>query len=111
MIKFKIKFPAGYQIKSIYNDNLDMHIILSDNRVFFATIFTIENIKKLMIGESYFWADSMLILSDLSEETIKQSVADIIQNGNIDSVLAKIGIIQEIYGIDYTFENIKDAWA
>ena len=87
-----------------------MHIVLSDNRVFFVTMFTVENIKDLMKGAPYFWADSMLVISDLSKDTIRRSIEHIVENEYIDLILSQIGVVQDIYGVDYTFENIKDAW-
>ncbi len=71
-MKFKIVFPVGYNIEDIYNDNLDLNVVLSNDKVYFGTLFTNLNIKYLMEkeGEDFFWAADMLIVSDLSKVTI-----------------------------------------
>ncbi len=43
-MKFKIVFPVGYNIEDIYNDNLDLNVVLSNDKVYFGTLFTNFNI-------------------------------------------------------------------
>jgi hypothetical protein len=47
-MNFKIYFPASYLVKDIYNDNIDINVILEDGQVFFATFFTLQNIQWLI---------------------------------------------------------------
>ncbi|MEH3114032.1 hypothetical protein [Pedobacter terrae] len=83
MKQFKIKFPSGYEIADFFNDNIDLHVILPDNRIFFATAFTIINVQYLIEKEQdvYFWLTDMFIVKDLKKITIKRSVEKIIADG------------------------------
>ncbi|WP_452602777.1 hypothetical protein [Pontimicrobium sp. MEBiC06410] len=42
-MNYKVKFPGGYNIKSVFNDNIDVHFILENGSVFFCnTIYSPE---------------------------------------------------------------------
>ncbi len=47
-MKFKVRFPTPNQIIDVYDDNLDINIILENDGVYFGTLFTLTNIDKLM---------------------------------------------------------------
>ena len=66
-MKYKIRFPAGYQPRDIYNDNMDMNIFLPDGSIYFGTAFTVLNIDNLMEkeNESWFWSTDMFIVRDV----------------------------------------------
>ncbi len=107
-LNFKIHFPSGYQINDLSNDNIDIHVITDDKKVYFATLFTLSNIKYLMIKDDdvYFWVDSMLIVSDLKINTIEDAIARVLIDGYIENALSFIGNIEKVYGIGKTYEGI-----
>ncbi|NSL88295.1 hypothetical protein ECE50_015755 [Chitinophaga sp. Mgbs1] len=106
---YKIRFPAGYTINDIHNDNIDLHVILPDGDVYFATFFTLLNIKSLMEKDhiTYFWATDMVIVADLRKETIKSAVQQFVVDECIATVLTKIGNIQSVYGSDMSYAEIE----
>lgn len=88
---FEIRYPTGYQVTDVHNDNIDIHVIVND-KVYFATLFTLENISHLMKKdkESWFWATDMVIVSDLSASTIEVSIATMIESGYLEEALTEI---------------------
>ena len=96
---FKIKYPTGYQVKDIYNDNLDIHIILPNEEVYFATLFTLANIKDLMEndGTIHFWASDMIIVRSLNELDITTAIDEMISSTYFANAFSKIGTIQSVY--------------
>lgn len=85
-------------------------MIFESGEIFFATLFTIDNIKGLMnqTEESYFYSDSMLILKDLKKETIRKSIEDLIVDSYFTNIFSKIGNLLSTEGYKLTFNNIQD---
>jgi len=92
-------FPAPYQVRDIYNDNLDLNIVLENGEVYFGTLFTLQNIKDLMESDSdiYFWSTDMLILRDLSYDSISIVVKKLLEDGTLKQVFSKIGTIDSVF--------------
>lgn len=109
MEPFKIIFLSGYQVKNISDDNLDIHLALENGNVFFATIFTIDNIKSLMLKDNtdYFWASDMVIVKDLRKETIWLAMAEIIRDEYLEGSFSKIGTVKEIYS-GKNYDELED---
>jgi hypothetical protein len=109
MTNFKVTYPTGYQIKDPSNDNIDVNIILSNNSVYFGTLFTIINIEKIMkeTNDVSFWATDMLIVKDLKKETINNSIKKIIENGYVEIIFSKIGLVETVYSNKKSFEDIN----
>ncbi len=108
---FKIIFPAGYIVKDIANDNIDINVILSDGTVYFGTLFTLANIQYLLseTTQVYFWSTNMLIVKDLSKSTIRYSISQVLQDEYFDVIFCKIGIIGEKHHAQYSsFDDVKD---
>lgn len=110
MIDFKIVFPSGYCIKDINNDNIDINVIFNNNQVFFATIFTLENINTLLIKDKldYFWADSMVIVKNIEKKFLRDSIISMLKDGSFESIFSKIGNIKDIYGNKINYDKIID---
>ena len=109
MDTFKILIPSGYQIYNSNNDNIDINLVLRDGSIYFATLFTIENIQSLLKSNSssYFWATDMIIVKDLEKLTIKEAIKEIIRDDLLEVSFSKIGIIGDMkLGFD-TFEDIQ----
>jgi hypothetical protein len=109
-MKFKCHFPAGYAGTNITNDNIDINVVAEDGSVYFATLFTMENIHSLMVKEQspYFWATNMLIVKDLNLDTIRLSIESIINDGYLEAVAYKIGYIQTVFGETSTFNSLPN---
>lgn len=92
-------FPASYQISDIYNDNLDLNIVLENGEVYFGTLFTLQNIKHRMESncDIYFWSTDMLIVKDLSSDSISTVVEKLLNDGILEQVFSKIGTIKTIF--------------
>ena len=90
-MNFKVFFPTGYQIKNETNDNLDLNVILENGEIFFCTVFTIENIHMLINADtlSFFWADSMVIVKDLSKECIRKFIKETIELESFNTIFLK----------------------
>lgn len=108
MLSYKIVFPSGYQVSNLLDDNLDVNIVFQDGRVFFATLFTLDNIQRLMKKESavYFWATDMIIVKDLSEGTIDEAIKKMIKDAYLEQALSEIGTIESVLGKGQTFDTI-----
>lgn len=98
-MKFKVRFPAPYQVIDVYDDNLDVNIILENDEVYFGTLFTLTNIAKLMEKnrEIYFWSTDMLIVKELSYQGMHAALQAVLNEGYFNSVFSKIGVVNDIY--------------
>lgn len=111
MNSFKVRFlPIGIKEFDIEDGNTDIHLILPDGSVFFAVLFTIKNINTLMNneGSTYFWADDMIILRDLKDETIQDCIRAIIREQFLEKSFAKIGKIGDPNVTYEDYESIED---
>jgi outer membrane translocation and assembly module TamA len=79
------------------DDNVDVEVRLESGERYIATFFTLKNIQRLTDGYKasgecnsgqYFWAANMLIIRDLSEKTIQQTIADLVANGEFKQVFS-----------------------
>lgn len=106
---YKIVFPTGYNDVNQLNDNIDINIILSNGDVYWGTLFTIRNIQFLLQKEagSCFWATNMLIVKDLRKETLREAIAETLEDKYFEKVFSKIGDIKKQYP-GLTFDEISD---
>ncbi|MBS1538627.1 MAG: hypothetical protein JST20_12860 [Bacteroidetes bacterium] len=90
-----LRFPTGYQVNDIYNDNIDVHFITEFGEAYFAVVYTLENIAYLMKKDNTtcFWGEDMVIVSDLREETILSAAIEIYSSGFIKSICTYAGNI------------------
>lgn len=105
---YKIKFPAGYDGTDAEDDNIDTHVVLDTGQVFFATLFTLKNIERIMTKRKFFYfrAEDMVIVKDLKLVTIHQVVDDVIKEEMLNITFCEIGNISKIYGEEETFDSI-----
>ena len=96
----------GYQL-TIYhgidpldpdNANVDVHVTFPNRESFSAVFFTLQNIATLMkdcekTGEGanglYFWTSDMLIVQKLTEQTICETVDNLLAEEEFASVFSK----------------------
>lgn len=88
---YKILILVGAGINP-ENDNVDIEVVFNNQERYSATYFTIANIQSLMerytsTGEcnygQYFWAIDMVIVRDLREETIVESIRTMVSEGTL----------------------------
>jgi flagellar biosynthesis component FlhA len=98
-MNFKIIFPTGYNVTNPDNDNIDVNIVLENRKVFFATIFTLENIKQLLNqeNENYFWATDMITAKNISKQEIKKIITEIVNEEYIEQICSEIGNIEDVF--------------
>ena len=80
------------------NDNVDVQVTFPNGESFSAVFFTLQNIATLMkhykkTGEcadgSYFWASDMIVVQRLTEQTICETVDNLLTEGEFASVFSK----------------------
>ena len=96
----------GYQLTIFHgidpldpdNANVDVHVTFPNGESFSAVFFTLQNIATLMkayekTGEGanglYFWTSDMLIVQKLTEQTICETVDNLLTEGEFASVFSK----------------------
>ena len=81
---------GGRVISDFVDDNVDVEVLLPDGNAFLATFFTIQNIiaimhKDALTGESesgsYFWASDMVLVRNLTLETISTAISGLMREG------------------------------
>jgi len=99
MESFKIEFIGDINKVNKYNDNIDVYVYFSNEEIYTATFFTVENISSLMSkfkksGEcnfgKYFWAIDMCIVDEISEKAILDSIEYMLKNGEFKNIFTAI---------------------
>ena len=80
------------------NDNVDVQVTFPNGESFSAVFFTLQNIDTLMkkykkTGECadglYFWASNMMIVQKLTEQTICETIDNLLAEEEFESVFSK----------------------
>ena len=80
------------------NDNVDVQVTFPNSESFSAVFFTLQNIDTLMknykkTGECdnglYFWASDMIIVQELTEQTICETIDNLLAAEEFESVFSK----------------------
>jgi len=102
-------FPGGYRVDDIYDDNLDVNIILENGDVYVGSVFTLQNIKTLMSrnGSRYFWSSDMIILEELSLKSINAAIEAVLKDDYFTQAFTKIGLIATVYS-DFGWNHYSD---
>lgn len=93
---------------NIFNDNIDVKVVLQTEMVYSATLFTISNIVSIMESSTklFFKSEDMIILKDLSKMTITQCVSAIVEDNMLDFYFSKVGELNHIFSTGTTFNQI-----
>lgn len=107
---FKIYYPSGYIVDDISSDNLDVNVILENGEVYWATFFTMDNIKSIMVKERSvsFWAANMIIVEDLDRLTIRLAVKELMDENLLKPSMAYIGTIEQVFRKEMSFDDVID---
>ena len=80
------------------NDNVDVQVTFPNGESFSAVLFTLQNIDTLMkkykkTGECadglYFWASNMMIVQELTEQTLCETIDNLLAEEEFESVFSK----------------------
>ena len=80
------------------NDNVDVQVTFPNGNSFSAVFFTLQNINTLMkqykkTGECanglYFWTSDMMIVQELTEQTICETIDNLLAEEEFESVFSK----------------------
>ena len=80
------------------NDNVDVQVTFPNGESFSAVFFTLQNINTLMkqykkTGECanglYFWTSDMMIVQELTEQTICETIDNLLAEEEFESVFSK----------------------
>ena len=95
---YKLTIYCGITPLDPDNDNVDVHVTFPNGESFSAVFFTLQNIDTLMkdyekTGEGanglYFWTSDMLIVQRLTEQTICETIDNLLAEGEFASVFSK----------------------
>jgi hypothetical protein len=108
--KYKIIFPAGYNIYDIYRSNIDINVVTPDGNIYFGTLFTVENVKSLLAEnpDKWFWSTDMCIVERLDIKSVVDIVGSIIEDGCLERVFSKIGSLSNKYSQYSQYSDLPD---
>ena len=95
---YKLTIYSGIAPLDPDNDNVDVQVTVPNGDNFSATFFTLQNIDTLMkqykkTGECakglYFWASDILIVQELTEHTICETIDNLLAEEEFASVFSK----------------------
>lgn len=81
------------------DDNVDLEVTFDDGTRYAATFFTLNNLHSLFAknertgeckGGLYLWASDMIIVKELSEAAISETVADMIAEGQFEGAFSEL---------------------
>ena len=107
--QFKVYCPGGYRVPDVFAYNLDLNIVFDTEEVFFATAFTVRNVRALLANaaEPYFWRVDLFIVDNLRGATILEAVTHLVQEGLTDTLFGRIGTTTTVYGeLGYRFAHL-----
>lgn len=107
-MKYKVLVFASHDDINPSDDNIDINVVLSNGDVYFATLFTADNIVQLLKNAEggYVYAVHMIIVKDLTVASIKEVVTNIIQEKRINSAMSKIGTIAQVGPDANSFDDV-----
>ena len=91
----RYSIQVGWDLEGVnpIDDNVDIKVSFDDGSRYAATFFTLENMKHLFeknerTGECqcglYLWASDMVIVKELSEAIIAETVADLLAQAEFE---------------------------
>ena len=95
--KFKLQV-VGPQVWSPTDDNVDVEVRLPNGDLYVATFFTLANLQRLFeknresgecLSGRYFWASDMILVEELTIESMTDAVEDLIANGEFAGAFRK----------------------
>ena len=97
--KYSVEIFYGNEPMGVDKGNVDVEVIFSDGRRFGGTFFTLSNVEALMSqykasGECaaglYFWCSDLIIVEDLSRQSIERCIADLLQSEEFEDAFSSL---------------------
>ncbi len=94
--KYAVDWAESGSVSPV-DGNVDVYVTLENGRVFSATFFALGNIALLLeryrhTGECcsglYLWASNMIIVSTLTKESVRSTIADLMASGEFEVAFA-----------------------
>ncbi len=88
-----------HQITDPLDDNIDVNVTTASGERYFATFFTVQNIRTLMNryrdtgecnGGTYLWSSAMIIVETLTVDVIYATVRDLMHSGEFEHAFENI---------------------
>ena len=95
---YKLTIYSGIAPLDTDNDNVDVQVTFPNGERFSAVFFTLQNIDTLMkdykkTGECanglYFWTSNMMIVQELTEQTICETIDNLLSEEAFESVFVR----------------------
>src|SRR5436309_2781589 len=96
---YSIHIHHGLEGVDPADDNVDLEVRFGDGSRYAATFFTLNNLRSLFEknqrtgeckGGLYLWASDMVILKELSQDSISETVADLIAHDEFEGAFSKL---------------------
>jgi hypothetical protein len=96
---YSIQIHHGLEGVDPADDNVDVEVKFDDGSRYAATFFTLNNLRSLFAknertgeckGGLYLWASDMVILRELTETSISETVAELIARGEFEGAFSKL---------------------
>ena len=96
---YSIHIHHGLDLVDPFNDNVDLEVRFEDGSRYAATFFTLNNLKSLLekyskTGECkhglYLWASDMVIVRELTQTCISETVEDLVAKGEMEAAFSKL---------------------
>ncbi|WP_147300599.1 hypothetical protein [Lysobacter silvisoli] len=96
---YPIEIEILHTIEDMHDDNVDVHVVLSNGERYSATFFTLKNVERLMrsyqesgecLNGSFFWARDMIIVTMITPEEVSRVVWDLVSSGELKGAMSLI---------------------
>lgn len=96
---FRLAVLVGTGTIPVADDNFDVEVALADGTRWGATVFTLENLDRLMrqgelsgdcSGGLYVWADRMIVMRTITLEALVKVTQDLLQTGEFASAFRRL---------------------
>ena len=81
------------------NENTDVLVEMTNGDMYVASFFTYKNIESLrnehlandhFLGGTYFWRDNMILIEDITSQTVERVISHLQDEGNFYQVFRKL---------------------
>lgn len=96
---YSIHIHHGLEEVDPADDNVDLEVTFEDGSRYAAIFCTLNNLRSLFAknertgecnGGLYLWASDMVIVKELTEESISETVADLIARGDLEAAFSEL---------------------
>lgn len=90
-------------IDNLLDDNIEVRVKFANGEIYDASYFTLANLHTIMkrhattgesAGGTYFWWPHMVIVRELTRESIETSIKDLLEEEEFESIFERITDIE-----------------